>query len=434
MEIKNADEIFIVNEEDLIVSGRSVKTFYKNANVGFSQITDSNITGTVRYDAAITTLVAGSRTDTDSNNTSHTFSNTFTIYNDTTTRQDFLNQIAAIMANDDSFDSKTYSFDGQTIVLPQGYQVTYISGDLVIGQLTSFIRVLDDNGVEFVFPQLRAMTITNNGSFTSTISYAVLDTTTNSVVLDADGQPFSGTLAQGASASRGLPIATDRTMTVCVAGTGAQAETYSGTLVFSGLSLSLEPAAEVIALYTNESQTIDSSNAGTKAWYSEIDNITFDWLDQVMTVPDAIGECEITYLYRAWKKQVDADPSLIRWGIALAGTNQTKPAGVTNNQHLWNPAWKFNNNWVVDVLAGRSVSIALQLSASGIEREDTANRNNVVYAFPLANGSAPVLRIVVGQSEEFQVNTATTLSTMTADLENVIARLTAVNRNVTNLM
>jgi len=198
--------------------------------------------------------------------------------------------------------------------------------------------------------------------------------------------------------------------------------------------LNIEPAAEIIALYTNESQTVDSSNAGTKAWREDIDDITFDWLDQVITVPDTIGECEIAYLYRAWKKQVDADPSLIRWGIALSGTNQTKPAGVTNNQHLWNPSWKFNNNWVVDVNANRSIATALQLSASGIERLDTANRNNVVYAFPLSNGSAPVLRIVVGQSEEFQVNTATALSTVTSNLEDVVARLTAVNKNVTNLM
>jgi hypothetical protein len=434
MEIKNPDEIFIINTETLISGGKSIKTFYKNANVGFSQITDSNITGTVRYNSSITTLVPGSRTDTDSNGVSHAFSNTFTIYNDTTTRQDFLNQIAAIMAADDSFDTKTYSFDGQKIVLPQGYQVIYISGDLVVGQLTSFIKVLDNSGVEFAFPQLRAMTVTNNGSFTGIASYAVLDTTTNSVVLDADGQPFSGTLAQGASVTRGLPISTDRTMTACVSGVGAQAATYSGTLLFSGLSLNIEPAAEIIALYTNESQTVDSSNAGTKAWREDIDDITFDWLDQVITVPDTIGECEIAYLYRAWKKQVDADPSLIRWGIALSGTNQTKPAGVTNNQHLWNPSWKFNNNWVVDVNANRSIATALQLSASGIERLDTANRNNVVYAFPLSNGSAPVLRIVVGQSEEFQVNTATALSTVTSNLEDVVARLTAVNKNVTNLM
>jgi hypothetical protein len=124
----------------------------------------------------------------------------------------------------------------------------------------------------------------------------------------------------------------------------------------------------------------------------------------------------------------------LRYGIALVGTNQSKAPTATNNQYLWNPEWSFDNNWAVNCAANRSVSSPLQLSASNIDRNDTANRNGVVYVFPLANGSAPVLRLVVGTSQEFQVDTTNKLTAMTEDLSTTLEKLDVLKRNLTNLM
>jgi hypothetical protein len=187
-------------------------------------------------------------------------------------------------------------------------------------------------------------------------------------------------------------------------------------------------------LYTNEAQTTDDISAGTRAWNPLIDTITIDWTNKVMTIPNTITDCEINFVYRKWKKSIDADTTKLKYGIPVVGTNQTKSPTATNNQYLWNPGWAFDNNWVVDCAADRSVSSPLQLSASDIKRNDTANRNNVVYKFPLANGSAPVLRLVVGTSQEFQVDTTNKLTALSSNLSTSLTKLDVLKRNLTNLM
>jgi hypothetical protein len=433
MEIKNADEVFIVNTETFIANGKSQKKFYKNSNTAFTQNVDATITGTVRYDVAITKVVTATRNDVDANGTTRTFAKAFQIYNDTTTRQDLLNQIAAIMAADDSFNSKTYTLNGNIIVLPQGCQVIYANGNIVSGQLTAFLTVRDNSGNAFVFPQQRPLVISHGGTFTGSINYAVVNAAGN-VITDADGVAVQGSIAQNASINRGIPTNVDTALTVYFSANGCQPGSASGTLILAGLTFSLTPYDETVMLYSNEAQATDDINAGTRAWNTEIDNITIDWTNKVITVPNSILDCEINFLYRKWKKSVDADTTKLSYGIALVGTNQSRAPTATNNQYLWNPEWSFDNNWAVNCAANRSVSSPLQLSASNIDRNDTANRNGVVYVFPLANGSAPVLRLVVGTSQEFQVDTTNKLTAMTDDLTTTLEKLDVLKRNLTNLM
>jgi hypothetical protein len=433
MEIKKAAEIFIVNTETLISGGKSQKKFYRNSNTSFSQNLDAAITGTVRYDAAVTKVVTATRNDVDANGTTRTFAKAFQIYNDTTTRQDLLNQIAAIMAADDSFNTKTYTLNGNIIVLPQGYQVIYANGNIVSGQLTAFLTVKDNSGNAFVFPQQRPLVISHGGTFTGSINYAVVNAAGN-VITDADGVAVQGTIAQNASINRGIPTNVDTALTVYYSAAGCQPGSASGTLILAGLTFSLTPYSETVLLYTNEAQTTDDISAGTRAWNPLIDTITIDWTNKVMTIPNTITDCEINFVYRKWKKSIDADTTKLKYGIPVVGTNQTKSPTATNNQYLWNPGWAFDNNWVVDCTSDRSVSSPLQLSASDIKRNDTANRNNVVYKFPLANGSAPVLRLVVGTSQEFQVDTTNKLTALSSNLSTSLTKLDVLKRNLTNLM
>jgi hypothetical protein len=224
------------------------------------------------------------------------------------------------------------------------------------------------------------------------------------IAKDANGRNIVGTLEVGnLSSVQAISATTDKEYVLIWSGDGIQAGSKSLTLISSGVSYEIVSNNELISLYKDLSQTVDDGDLGTRAWKSEINNITFDWLNREIIVPNSIISFDVSYSYRAWRNKIEADKTLMRYGIAMIGKNQPKSQGIVGNTHLWNPEWSFDNHWVINVLASRPKSPLLEIKASTLKRIDKSNSNNLIYKSPLGNGTAVILKIISGVDTESNI-------------------------------
>ena len=428
IDVKNPEFFFTSYEENIIVGGMSAKTFYKNTNTSFTPIIDARVSA--REWSNDNTYATGSWTKADVNSTNVTFNRRITISTTTATSQSLINQVATVMAEYDDFTTKDFTVTNGVLIMPNGYDITYPDGSTLAGNVIAFVELRGTDGTRFFFPEQRGVSLVFSTTQSQTITYAVLNATTGAIMQDASANNITGTISAAGTVSYGIPTTVDVNLLIVWTGNGILAASQAVTLVSGGIEVTISPIVETIALYRDETITTDNASAGTKGWEAEIDNITFDYAGRRIIAPNSISAFEINYAYRAWKKQIDADVTRMFFGVALRGVNQEKAADAVDNSHLWNPQWYFNNSWVLDVLPGRLASNVFEIQASAIERDDPANASGVVYAFPLANGAAPVLKIVAGTSTEFQVNTTETLSqldTTTRDIQDLATQIKTLN-------
>lgn len=272
------------------------------------------------------------------------------------------------------------------------------------------------------------LNVTNG--YTSNVSYSVVYQANNVVVLDSSAAAIQGNINNTSNVSRTVTATVTTPVYVLINANTSLAQIYSGNLVTgTGTStISLTPQDETILLYRDETLVADSAANGTKAWYTEINNITLNTTDRTIVIPNAITTCEISYAYRAWKKFINGNIRNLYYGVALRGENQAPPNGATSLSYYWLPYWYFGANWAIDVPANRPTASTLELKGSRIQRDDTGSRSGLVYVSPLSNGTQPAITIVTSVSTTFQDNTNDALATLNTQIATLSATLERIRR------
>ena len=411
---KHPQFIFKVVEEDIIVSGVIVADRFRLKDTAYGVAPDPAVfideSGNSDFSLSKVSTVAA-----DVNGIARTFSNgEISLRTGTNTLTSVINQLAAISAADFDLDEKLYTLTGTTgINVAQGYYLT-INGAVLSGSLRGMVNLFHDTG-EFAKPDYKSLNLNLASSWTGVpIEYivvaddATLLTTNPTVLTDADGNLMRGQLTPS-DLSNVLTLTSSLDVPVVVLWGAVGVEIQQARLVLNdaGVDLTISPVDEVIKLYSDETITVDNLETGEKAYNPALDLIVIDLPTRSTIIQNTMSGVEVSFIYRKWRKSVEADFNNLKFGILAVGLNQGKPTGATNNAHLFSPNWFMSWNYVIDVYSSRDTAtyglIEIQASALGryeIEHGFAEFNNGIVYESPLSNGSAPVISLVVGFSTQ----------------------------------
>jgi len=403
--------------EDIILDGEVVADRFRLRDTIYLVAPDPLITEDLRsgYNTDYTYNSLSVDVD-DFEGTTRTFDNgTIDLEAGTTELQDVMNQLAGLTSAVFNFDTKLFSVRATGgIDIDQGYYIT-VGGAPLGGSLRGLIKLYDEDGNSFVTPEFRNITMTLPNTWAgSDLNYVAIlnnaNVLTNSpdYLVDANGDNVVGTIESGETKTISIQTNVDTNIRIIYGNAETDIHEHRETLDADGINFDMVAHEETIMLYKDETLSNDNTQVGTKAWYPEIDNISIDEATRVITIPDAILNCEVNYIYRAWRKWVNTDlANRLKYGIALIGNNILKPASADDddNSYLFNPEWGFGFSWRVDVLATRPILTSIKFLASKIERVDTTQgftqqHNGLIYPIPLANSSAPIEVIVVGATNK----------------------------------
>ncbi len=414
-----------------------------NNDINFTSEADTNVTEIVPEATFPGRIIEATFASLDSTNTNRTFARVLEVADNTTTRQQMINQLAALAAYDEFYDEKPFTVEANLrITVAQGSFVRYRNGLNIGGTVTNYLYLRDNNGSQWIYPTQKTVTLTLDPSWTGgNVTYVVVpdsqltaNTGNNPTIqLNSDNTQIIGNLnPNSTSATLNITSTPNVPVKIFVSGVGMQSRFYSATFSDAVSAVTINPAADPVQLYSNTAITTDNTATGVRAWDSAINNITFDWQNRQIIIPDTYTTFDVAKAYRAWKNAVTADVTRLRYGIPMRGENQAKESTAVDNSYLFYPQFSFQWGWKLNVTNTRQSTSALELSAGGLSRED-AGAGTLVYVAPMQNTRYPSTRITTGSSSEFQSQTTEALSTLTTTVNNLttdISNLNALIRNV----
>ncbi len=426
-QIKSQQIVFIDRTELVRLNAQtSYQRNYQNENTEYSETADSSVNADLAQNDALYRHIHTPINRTDVNGLQHSFTHIVQVDPQTLTRQYLLNQFAAVATFDTEFASKFYALqpDG-TITLTQGLWVQNRDGTNLAGSMLALLNLSSAAGT-YVKPQSRVISISKTAQ-TQALSYIVIDAGTENIITDASGIAVQGTLALNQTTADIWTILqnTDRNLTIRWIGAGITYGEVDQTLASTGITYVIQPSGEEV-LMPATNQSTDNTTTGVVAWRDTITLTTFNTTTKDIIVPtetlngEVVRSYNAIYFFLAWRNWVLADTTRLRFGQAVYGEHQLRPAGAVDNSYMLRPGVYFNDTWALNVPANRGTNDIVRLEASNLGRLDPTSNSGLIYRSPMLNGASSMAEVVIqGASTTAITNTYNTALNNSRSLENV---------------